>query len=398
MITRAHVALLPLAGALSMATPLDVRAQDRAGVARHISTFGLDVFRHVSAAESAPNVVFSPLSAGLAIAVLAEGSERETRAELLAALGTSAGGWREFQRGIHALLTDLNADTTTLSRIANSLWAVEVRILSREFVEAAQRIHLASVDLQSDSAAGITRWAREKTNGRITNSLAPANPDLDLLLTNDVYFKGRWESPFDSTKTKLAPFLRAGGDSIHVPTMVRSAAFGHFEHNGERGLRIPYRGGRFAAYVVVPKSVSVADVVERLSVADVDGWNSRARARSTILYLPRVEHRSIWPLRTPLAQAGVRRVVSERAQLGALWATQQEGTIIDDAKQGTFLRIDEEGTETAVVKTGSAVVTSVQPPPVEFRVDAPFVFIIRDEVTGAMMFVARVGDPADRGR
>ena len=225
--------------------------------------------------------------------------------------------------------------------------------------------------------------------------MSPANPDLGLLLTTDLYFKGQWESPFDSTKTRLAPFLRAGGDSIHVPTMVRSAAFGHFEYNGERGLRIPYRGGRYAAYVLVPKSLSVADVVERLSVADVDGWNSRIRVLATILFLPRVEHRNIWPLRTSLAQAGVPRFVSERAQLGALWATQQEGTIIDDANQGTFLKIDEEGTEAAV---GSAVVTSVQPPPVEFRVDAPFVFIIRDEVTGALMFVARVGDPADHGR
>ena len=148
MITRAHVALLPLAGALSMAMPLDAHAQNRTGVARHISTFGLEVFRHVSSSASGPNVVFSPLSAGLAIALLAEGSERETRAEMVAALGTSSGGWQEFQRGIHALLTDLNADTTTLSRIANSFWAVEVQHLSREFLETAKRMHLASVDLQ----------------------------------------------------------------------------------------------------------------------------------------------------------------------------------------------------------------------------------------------------------
>ena len=402
MITRPHLALVFVVCTASASTPKDAGAQDRVGVARHISTFGLEVFRHVAQAATGPNVVFSPLSVGLAIALLAEGSERETRAELLSALGSSSDAWQEFQRGIHALLTDLHTDTTTLTRIASSLWVDEGRQLSREFVESAEKLHLAtaqSVDLQSATAANrINGWASEKTNGRITNVMPPALPDLALMLLNAVYFKGKWESPFDSTLTKLAPFLRAAGDSIRVQTMVLGGAFDHFEHNGNRGLRIPYRGGRYAAYVVVPKSWSVEDVVARLTVADVDGWKSRTRALSTILYLPRVEHRGTWPLREALANAGVPRVVSEHAQLDAMWARPQEGpSKVNDASQGTFLKIDEEGTEAAAVTMGSLVVTSVQPPPVDFRVDAPFVFVIRDEVTGALMFVARVGDPTNRG-
>lgn len=398
MITRARFALVLLVATASAASPSHAKAQDRVGVAKHISTFGLDVFRHVSQTASGANVVFSPLSAGLAIALLAEGSERETRAELLAALESSADGWREFQLGIRGLLTDLNADTTTFMRIANSLWAYETRQLSREFVEGAERMHLVSLDMQSDSAKGITGWAREKTNGRVTTLIAPAHPEMGLLLLNEGHFKGQWEFPFDSAKTKLAPFRRAGGDSVQVQTMVSSGLFGHFEHNGNGGLRIPYRGGRYAAYVVVSKSVSVAEVVERLSVADVDGWNRRTRVLSTTLYLPRVEHRSTWYLRRPLARAGVPRAVSERAQLGAIWATQLEGpTIVDNVSQNAFLRIDEEGTEAGAATMTSGVVTSGQPSPVDFRVDAPFVLVIRDEVTGAVVFVVRVGDPSVRG-
>jgi serine protease inhibitor len=165
MITRAHVALLLVAGTLSTATSLDAHAQDRAGVARHISTFGLEVFRHVASAASGPNVVFSPLSAGLATALLAEGSERETRAELHAALGSSNDGWQQYQRGIHALLTDLNADTTTLTRIASSLWADEGRVLRPGFVESAERLHLATSERGPASGATadvVNGWAKER--------------------------------------------------------------------------------------------------------------------------------------------------------------------------------------------------------------------------------------------
>jgi serpin B len=84
--------------------------------------------------------------------------------------------------------------------------------------------------------------------------------------------------------------------------------------------------------------------------------------------------------------------------LGGIWATRQEGpSLVRDASQGTFIKIDEEGTEAAAVTLMSVVVDSAQPTPVDFRVDAPFVFVIRDEVTGALMFVARVGDPTNRG-
>ena len=402
MITRVYVASLLLVGAISATTPSDAHAQDRPGVARPISAFGLDVFRHVASAESGPNVVFSPLSAGLAIALLAEGSEEETRAELHTALGTTLERSQEYRTGIRTLLTDLNADTTTLTRIASSLWADEGRRLSRAFVERAQTSHLASVesvDLQADATVKrVNDWAREKTNGRITSVMPQPRPDLALILLNAVYFKGKWALPFDSTKTKLAPFLRRAGDTIQVQTMVRGGDFGHFEHNGERGLRIPYRGGRYAAYVVVPKSVSVQSVVAQLTVSHVDGWSTSARARSTILYLPRIEHRGSSPLLEALAKAGVPRVVSKHAQLGAIWEELQEGpTNVSEASQATFLKIDEDGTEAAAVTSMGFVVTSAPPPPVDFRVDAPFVFVIRDEVTGALMFVARLGDPLNRG-
>lgn len=402
MITRTRLLLALLVGTILASSPSVAGTQARPGVAKPISSLGLDVFRHVASAAPDPNVVFSPLSVGLAIALLTEGSEQETRAELQAALGTSAEGWPQYQGDILALLTDLNADTTAVTRIASSIWADEGRRLRRGFVESARDHHRATVevvDLQSDAAARkVNGWASEKTEGRIVRVMPPPRADLALLLLNAVYFKGLWAVPFDSADTELAPFVRARGDTIRVSTMIGEGHFAHFEHQGERGLRIPYRGGRYAAYVVVPRSVSVGDVVARLTVSDVDGWKSSARGRSTMLHLPRLEHHGTWPLLDALAKAGLPRAVSANAQLDGIWATPQEGsTMVSDASQSTFLKIDEEGTEAAAVTSFDMVVTSAAPPPVDFRVDAPFVFIIRDETTGALMFIARIGDPTDGG-
>lgn len=114
----------------------------------------------------------------------------------------------------------------------------------------------------------------------------------------------------------------------------------------------------------------------------------------------RAAHASDYGMRRvgALAKAGLSRAVSAQAQLDGLWAVPHEGpTEVSDASQSTFLRIDEEGTEAAAVTSMGIVVTSAPPPPVDFRVDAPFVFVIRDETTGAVLFIAQIGDPRDRG-
>lgn len=139
------------------------------------------------------------------------------------------------------------------------------------------------------------------------------------------------------------------------------------------------------------------DLVADLTIADVDGWRTTSRGFATVLSLPCFEHRGTWPLLEALAKAGVPRAVSSRAQLDALWAVRPEGsTLVSDAAQTTFFKIDEEGTEAAAVTSSGVVVTSAPPPPIEFRVDAPFVFVIRDE--GGALAVERMSISQDTGQ
>ena len=399
-LARLAVCVVVLCGAPSFAA-----SQELETATSPLSDLGLEIFRAVSQATAEPNVVFSPVSVALATSLLAEGALAETRAEFLQALGVDSAEWDAFGASVGRFLEDVASDTTAVSRIATSLWVDEGRELAREFRSRAEQYHRASVtevDLQDPGTRTLVDdWAHDQTEGRISKAMPPARPDMRLLLLNAVYFKGLWKEPFDSANTRRLPFLASNGDSVVVPTMYRTGRYGYFETAGASGVRMPYAGDRFAAYVVLPARSSSIDELERqLAVAQVNSWASVARSTRVSLFVPRFTHRGTWDLLNPLRHVGIRRALSPAgSQLDGLWARPDpdQVTYLTDATQGTFIQFDEKGTEAAAVTAFGVVVTSVPPPPLEFRVDRPFLLVLRDEGSGAILFVARIGNPSDEG-
>ncbi len=402
--TRHRARLWPsllLIGASVTAVPVGIGAQESSEVPRLISSFGLEVSKSVVADANLPNVVLSPLSVGLALALLAEGASGETRIALENALAVPSGDWASFGHEIGTLLDDLNGDTTATIRIANAVWADTDLPLAAGFAARAEQDHQASVrvaDLQAPSThEQVNEWAKEQTNGRIEDAMPPVDEYAEVLLLNAVYFNGLWQEAFDSARTEPAPFARARGDTISVPMMAETARFGHFDHQGHRGLRIPYQTGRFAAYVVVPDTVPASDVFDELTLEQVDGWPESLQSQSTTLLLPRIETRGKWDLLDALAQAGAPVRVEDRPSFDSLWASPPSAPVgVSGASQATFLKIDEQGTEAAAVTSMEVVSLSDEPTP-EFRVDRPFLLVLRDDHTGAVLFVALIGDPTHQG-
>jgi serpin B len=394
-----------LAVALLLGVPESSTAQERPPATTSLSDFGLEVFRGVSWSADSPNVVFSPVSVGLAAALLAEGAMGETRAELLRAFGLNPGEWGTFEAGIRRFLEDVEADTTAVVRIGTSLWADEEQELGADFRSRAERYHRALVrtaDLQNPGTAKLVNdWASQATNGKITGVMPQPRASMELLLLNAVYFKGLWDQTFDTAETRPGPFVLQHGDTVIVPTMHRTAEFEHFVVGDAEGVRIPYRGRRFAAYVVLPVGeASVREVERSLTVADVSRWANGATPMRVSLSVPRVRHRGTWDLLEPLRRVGVRRALSfNLSELDGLWARPRlpVRSYVSDAAQSTFLAFDEEGTEAAAVTRLGIVPTSALPEPLEFRVDRPFLLVLRDETSGAILFVARIGDPRSHG-
>jgi serine protease inhibitor len=191
------------------------------------AAFGLGLFRQLADARPNDNVVVSPLSAGLAISMLANGAQGETLAGIQRTLAAADMDLDELNASNAALAQALRGADVELN-IANSLWARQGVPFLPTFLERTRRFYDAEVSAldfaSSQAAVRINRWASDKTNGRITRMVddGPLDGDLVLYLMNAVYFKGRWQDEFVAGETRPMPFHAPGGRTVQRPMMQRT--------------------------------------------------------------------------------------------------------------------------------------------------------------------------------
>jgi serpin B len=261
----------------------------------------------------------------------------------------------------------------------------------------------------------VNHWADSVTAGLIPEiRRKPFGGRVEVAITNAAYFRGLWLEPFDTALTRQREFTTAAGERLRVATMDRRAVFAYRRGPGYQALRLPYRAGLTAMYLVLPDSgLTPAGVLDSLVRA---GWpvpDPRREMRDVHLRLPRLHVTQATDLRRPLTVIGMGIVFdSARADFGGLvvpkpgrpppcpplssgiWSDACTRYRIQDATQHVFLEVDEQGTEAAAVTSVAfeAVVTSVPPPPIPFYVDRPFLLALRDEKTGTLLFVGYVPD------
>lgn len=367
------------------------------------AAFGLGVFRQLADARPNDNVVFSPLSAGLAVSMLANGAQGETLAGIERTLGTGIGV--EALNGTNAALVQaLRGGDVELS-IANSLWARQGIPFLPTFLETNRRFYdaeVAALDFRSPAAAArINRWVSDKTKGRITRMVedGPIDADVILYLMNAVYFKGRWQDEFQASATRPMPFHAAGGRTVQRPMMQRTGDYRYLRADGFQALRLPYRGGRFAMYVLLPdQGSSVAALRGRLTPESWTDWMGRfGGGREVRVVMPKYRVNVESGLNRPLQALGMADAFSPtRANFGAMLTAEflrQGNAYVSEAKQKVFIEVNEEGTEAAAVTGIEVRTTSAPAEPVSFIVDRPFLLAIRDDTTGALLFIGQVNDP-----
>ncbi|HYR07347.1 MAG TPA: serpin family protein [Longimicrobium sp.] len=391
------------------AKPLDTQpwqlppGQRPSFVTADYSAFGLGLFRQLADARPNENVVVSPLSAGLAISMLANGAQGETLAGIQRTLVT--GMDVETLNGTNqALVQALRGGDVELS-IANSLWARQGIPFLPAFLDRNRRFYdaeISTLDFATpEAAARINRWASDGTNGRITRMVedGPLDGDLILYLMNAVYFKGRWQDEFQASATRPLPFHAAGGRTVQRPMMHRTGDYGYLRADGFQGLRLPYRGGRFAMYVLLPdQGSSVAALRGRLTPDAWAEWMGGFGApREVRVVMPKYRINVESGLNRPLQTLGMRDAFSQvdanfRDMLSAEYLA-RGNVYVSEAKQKVFIEVNEEGTEAAAVTGIEVRTTSAPPQPVSFVVDRPFILAVRDDQTGALLFIGQVNDP-----
>ena len=378
-----------------------------AEVARGNRAFALSLYRQL-AAEEPGNLFFSPLSIATAFGPVAAGAAGETRLAIARTLHFPVAG-----QGLHPALGGLSralvrdGDGATLA-IANALWVKTGFAIAPGFEQTARRDYgaeVAALDFARDprgAANRINAWVNDRTRTRIPQLVdASAFDDMTrLVVTNAVYFLADWQSQFRASATVPKPFTLAGGATVQTPMMHQAASFRHHDGGTFTAIDLPYRDPRLMMTVLLPKAADGLPALERALTPETLDRTLQALDQAepvrVDLMLPKLELRTSYALGPTLQRLGMAIAFTNAADFSNI--TTDERLAIDSVVHKTFLRVDEKGTEAAAATAVEIVATSApRPPEVRFHADHPFLFMLRDRETGAILFLGRIVTPAGRG-
>ena len=252
---------------------------------------------------------------------------------------------------------------------------------------------IAPLDYDDPEAARrtINRWVEERTEDRIQNLLRQG--DLSaltlLVLVNAIAFKGNWASQFDPALTRDAPFWVDAGEAVTVPMMAQTRRFRWARGRELQVLEMPYEGDDLSMIVLLPaRRDGLAQLEAALTMENLEGWTSQLREATVLVQLPRFRLDYRFEACGALRALGITNAFSwSKANFRGM-VGQDRGFCIDLVMHQAFVQVDEAGTEAA-----AATVTLSRSAPPAFRADHPFLFLIRENVSGSILFMGRVMDP-----
>lgn len=368
--------------------------------------FGFRLYRELAKNNGGKNLILSPTSLELALGMTGNGAAGETRTAMMATLGVAAMTRDDFNAANAQLLALLNnPDARVQLSIADALWGRQGVAFHPDFLRRARDGFAARVDtldFASPEAAGtINRWVGEQTRGKIPELFAPRDVrDALMVLVNALYFKGLWTAPFDTAQTRDGAFTGGDGKTKTLPMMRRAAKFPYLETETFQAVGLPYGDKYVSMYLFLPRAgTSLAELTAALTPAKWAAWMAQFSAREGTVVLPRfkADYTAQEALKTALAALGMGAAFDPaRADFADLLApgAQVEGRIyLSTVVHKTVLEVNEEGTEAAAATGAGVGVTAVPAAPFTLTVDRPFFFAIRDNPTGAILFLGTVSDP-----
>ena len=364
------------------------------------SSFGFNLFDRITNQDTNKNIFISPVSVAIALSMTYNGASGETQQAIAKALeleGIKIDEVNDFNRNIQQLLT--NGDTNVELNIANSLWARKDIALEATFLNKVKEFYQAEItNLNFDdpnSVNTINTWVKQNTKEKIEKIVDRIAPDSLLFLINAVYFKGKWEAPFEKALTKPQPFTLSDGKKIQHPAMSRSGEYRYYDAPTFQAISLPYGSGRFSMEVFLPKSKSnLVEFQKQLTAKNWQEWSTKFIRREGLIQLPRFKMEYETSLKNALQNMGMAIAFNpDKADFRDLTAVK---AFISDVKHKTFVEVNEEGTEAAAVTSVEMRATSAIPneePPFKMIVDRPFFFTISDRQTGTIIFMGAIKNP-----
>ncbi len=381
-------------------TVLAASPADQEKLASANTGFAFDLLKQITREQPGTNVFISPFSVSTVLQMVGNGAGGETKAEMQRILKTTDLPAETLNAACKDLNQSLNSQTNVILNLANAIWYQEGVRLKPGFVSDNQNFFaakLAGVDFaKPESAQTINDWADKSTRGKIKEVVRwPIPPLTRVILANAIYFKGKWDRPFDKRETQPHVFHLSGGGEKQTPTMWQHRDLSYQEGDGYQAVRLPYAGGRLQMYLFLPATNST--LAKLLADFNGEAWRDKIlpqfEKHKGTLALPRFKMEYAAVLNDPLKALGMKQAFSENADFSAVAA---EPLYVSEVKQNSFVDMNEEGTEAAAVTTVNMIAKGMFRPEKSFEmiVDRPFLFVIGDDSTKSILFMGVIYDPA----
>ncbi|MCD4822971.1 MAG: serpin family protein [Phycisphaerae bacterium] len=381
--------------------PIKPAVKDEATVVEGSNEFALDLYKKLAGQKG--NVAFSPSSIHTALAMTFAGARGKTATQMADTMHYDKLKGDAFYKAYSRLISKTKPDGKPKFElsIANALWLQK----GYDFLPAFLKINtkyfqakLADVDFAHNTEAArqtINKWVEAETKDKIKNLLpkGTVTTDTALVLTNAIYFKSDWAKPFNKQSTRDEIFHVSPKKTVKVPTMDQLSDFGYMETPDLQALKKPYKGNELSMVVLLPKKRhGLAALEKSLTMKKLSGWLKKLRKEQTVwVYLPKFKTDYNVSLKEVLAKMGmIDAFIPAKADFPGM---SSGNLFISLVLHKAFVNVNEKGTEAAAATVVSKRFSAWPPKAPVFRADHPFIFLIRHEKTGAILFMGRVAEP-----
>lgn len=364
--------------------------------------FGFELLNQLWQADPNKNLLVSPLSVSMALAMTQNGAVGGTLEAMMATLNLEGMEVGAVNQAIaHQIAALETTDPESQLSLANSLWADRDGVeLQAPFVQTVENNYGATVESldfkQADTALEtINQWVSEATAGKIPGILDQIRPNDVLFLLNAIYFKGTWQIPFEPGLTTEEPFYGIDGQSNPQPLMQRYDKFTYLENEVFQAVRLSYGNGRLGMVVLLPRpEVAPGELQAQLTAENWQQWMGEFGDRPGQLKLPRFQMEYDTGLNDSLTALGMGVAFDpDQADFSRL---SNRPTFISEVKHKTVIEVNEAGTEAAGATSVGISVTSVQiepTEPFEMVVNRPFFLAIQEQGSSSILFMGWVMEP-----
>ena len=365
------------------------------------SVFAFELYQRLRSPEK--NLFFSPYSISTALSMVYAGARGETQMQIGKTLRFALD-----QEKLHPAFAELQTGLNEMQKsgnfalhIANSLWPQHDYKFLDEYLFLTKKHYGVSIIPVDYIQAGeetrklINKWVEDKTEDKIKDLILPNSfHDLTrLVLVNAIYFKGNWEHQFDPVKTEITPFYISSEKSVQTSMMNQEEQVYYAESGFLQLLELPYLGNGLSMLVLLPKRIDgLKQLEDSLSIENLELWRRSLTKTIVIISIPRfrIDYKNL--LRETLKAMGmIDAFVYPKANFAGMDG-KPDWLFLDNVIHQAYVEVNEQGTEAAAA-TAVGGIGGAPPPPLTFRADHPFLFLIQDNGTESILFIGRVTDP-----